>query len=270
MGRFQNLLVTPHHAYAGAAPHELEFAGLVLAPDLAYPSGPIESIAPEQWSDTLNAKVLTTVTVTQAFLPSICEFKARIIVLTPNVVASLQPAFHGMESTVIGALEGFTTTLGRELSTLGINVCHLKLGNFDYGGLGTRNHLQPISASKTNTWLPSVRLLYSQNYVNQSRIAEGQGLFGETGSHSRASSPRELHNAVFDSLVERRPRSVRRVGRGSLAYDIVGNWVPAGVVGWVLGLRRVPLEDFSRLQLLEESTAQSWEKVERTSSPGGV
>jgi hypothetical protein len=223
--------------------------------------------------------VLNTISTAQAFLPIICEFKARILVLTPNVVASLKPAFHGMESAVVGALEGFTTTLRRELRTLGIYVCQIKLGNFDFSSLGARTHMQPLSASRTFTWAPSARMLYAQNFINQGRIAEGKGLFGETGSIAKTSSPRELHYAIFDALTQNRPSSVWRVGRGSLAYDIVGKWVPGGLVGWVLGLRRVSLEEFggppaalqpqSGIPNMEDSiTVQSWEKIEREASPG--
>jgi len=288
MQKFQNLLLRPHPAFAGASPHDLTFAGLILAPDLVYPSGPIETIAPEIWSDAFHTKVVSTIATAQAFLPSICEFKSRILVLTPNVVASLKPAFHGMESAIVGTLEGFTTTLRRELSTLGIPVCQIKLGAFDFShSAGARNHLQPISTSRTFTWPPSARLLYAQNFINQGRIAEGKGLFGDTGSMPKGTSPRELHYAVFDALTQRRPRDVWRVGRGSLAYDIVGSWIPGGVVGWVLGLRRVSLGELNgpsplhvpmqeqqessspRQHMMDDSiTVQSWEKVERTSSPG--
>jgi NAD(P)-dependent dehydrogenase (short-subunit alcohol dehydrogenase family) len=243
-----------------------------LAPDLIYPSGPIETLAPEIWSEELNTKVIATIATARAFLPSVCEFQARVLILTPNVVSSLQPAFHSLESTIIGALYSFTTTLQRELNTLGIKVCQLRLGNFDFsGGHGARHHLQPISESRTITWPPSARLLYAQNFINQGRIAAGRGLFGESGSVARGSSPRELHNAVFDALSERHPRKVWRVGRGSVAYDIVGNWVPSGLVGWVLGLRRVSLEEMAgpgpQIKM-EDSTVHSWEKIDRTPSPG--
>jgi NAD(P)-dependent dehydrogenase (short-subunit alcohol dehydrogenase family) len=280
LSRFQNLLTSPHHAFPGAKPHELSFAGLILAPDLIYPSGPIETLSPELWHDSLNSKVVSTISTAQVFLPVICEFKARVLVLTPNVVASLKPAFHGMESAVVGALDGFTTTLRRELKTLGIYVCQIKLGNFDFSHLGGRTHMQPMSVSRTFTWAPSARMLYAQNFINQGRIAEGKGLFGDTGSIAKASSPRELHYAVFDALTQNRPSSVWRVGRGSLAYDIVGNWVPGGLVGWVLGLRTISLEESGGPPAavekpsvvppsMEESmTAQSWEKIERGGSPG--
>ncbi|KIW04068.1 uncharacterized protein PV09_04886 [Verruconis gallopava] len=271
MQRFKNLLLSRHHAFPGASPHQLSFAGLIVAPDLNYQSGPVETIAPQLWSDALNTKVVATITIAQAFLPSICEFKARLLVLTPNVVASLKPAFHGMESTIVNALDGFTTTMRRELSTLGISVSQIRLGNFDFSRDGARNHLQTISSSRTLAWPLNARRLYAQNYINQSRIAEGQGLFsgGENGSIAKATSPRELHHTVFDALTQSRPKKVYRVGRGSLAYDIVGHWVPGGLVGWVLGLRKVSLEEINGPAAgsgIEDSfhlTAHSWEKIER-------
>ena len=62
---------------------------------------------------------------------------------------------------------------------------------------------------------------------------------------------RELHNAVFDALTESRPRRTWRVGSGSLAYGLIGKLVPAGAVGWMLGIRRVqPQEDGEGLEMI--------------------
>jgi NAD(P)-dependent dehydrogenase (short-subunit alcohol dehydrogenase family) len=267
IGRFNDLLLSQHHAFAGATPHELSFTGLVVVPDLQYSSGPIETLSPEIWSDTFNTKVISTIATTQAFLPSICEFKSRVLVLTPTIVSSLKPPFHGIENTVVGALENFTTTLRRELSTLGINVCLLKLGSFDFSSVGARNHIQPISAARTYAWPASARTLYAQNFINQGRIAESRGLFGETGSMAKGSSLRQLHHAVFDALTQKHPRNTWRVGRGSVAYDILGTWVPSGIVGWMLGIRRVSLEEIAGPQLEDTAVQQSssWETVERNS-----
>jgi len=93
--RFNDVLLKPHVAFSGAAPHKLNFRGILLVPDLVYPSGPVETVSPELWSDALNAKVLNTILITQAFLPTVCEFKARVLVLTPSITASLRPPFHG-------------------------------------------------------------------------------------------------------------------------------------------------------------------------------
>ena len=57
-------------------------------------------------------------------------------------------------------------------------------------------------------------------------------------------------------------RKIWRVGRGSVAYDIVGNWAPTGLVGWILGIRQVSLDEVAEPKL--EDSVQSWEKVEST------
>lgn len=265
MERFNNLLSTKHHAFNGASAHDLTFAGLVIVPDLQYPSGPIETLSAEIWSDTIDSKVLKTIATVQAFLPTVCEFKSRILVLTPSIVASLRPPFHAIENTVVSALDGFTTTLRRELSTLGIPVVSIKLGTFDWSTHRPKNGLQAITASRTYAWPMSTRNLYAQNFITHSRLAESKGLFGETGSTGKGSSPRELHHTLFDALTSTHPWAVYRVGRGSVQYDIIGRFVPASVVGWMLGLRRVSLSEIATPQPVEEAS-QTWETVERSMS----
>ena len=46
---------------------------------------------------------------------------------------------------------------------------------------------------------------------------------------------RELHNAVFDAIVrEKSKSSTAFIGQGSRLYDLVGKFVPNGVVGWMM------------------------------------
>ncbi|KAF2013185.1 DUF1776-domain-containing protein [Aaosphaeria arxii CBS 175.79] len=257
MDRFNDLLLRPHVAFSGASPHNLHFRGLILVPDLIYPSGPVETVSPELWSDALNAKVLHTVAIAQAFLPTICSFKARVLMLTPSIVSALRPPFHSVETAVVSALEGFTASLGSELGTLGIDVCQFKLGTFDCSNVGAKQQLQPRGSPNIYAWPSAARQSYASNYVNQSRVAQSRGLFGQSGS--TGSSLRELNNAVFDALTQKKPRRTWRVGRGSVAYDMVGKWVPSGLVGWMLGVRRVSLEQVSEPKL--EDSVQSWEHV---------
>lgn len=81
----------------------------------------------------------------------------------------------------------------------------------------------------------------------------------EKGEEVRKGSPlRELHNCVFDVVARGRRRGgTVFVGRGSWMYDVVGRWVPAGVVGWMMGLRK------RRGAETNVGTSQEWEKVER-------
>lgn len=255
--RFNNLLTRPHVAFQGASPHNLNLRGVVLVPDLIFPSGPIETIDPELWSDALNAKVLNTIAVTQALLPTICQFKSRVLMLTPSIVASLRPPFHSVETTVVSALEGFLATLRGELGTLGIDTIQFHLGTFDYSNVGPKHLLQAKATPSPLAWPTGTRELFADNFHNHTRIGQRRGLFSQ---NSHGTSLRELHNAVFDAVTQKRPRQVWRVGRGSVAYGLVGDWVPSSIVGYMMGLRRVSL-DTSSMPKLEDSV-QSWERVE--------
>jgi Fungal family of unknown function (DUF1776) len=164
--------------------------------------------------------------------------------LTPAIIPALSPPFHAPESTIVAALTAFTSSLTSELATIGISVVHFKLGAFDYGAAGGR-HLQqsPSSATRADVlaWSAAARAAYARNFVAQAQRA---GIRGYLCSSSSIGGPRgghlrELHNSVFDALTAKKPTRVWRVGSGSLVYDIVGRWVPAGIVGWMLGIRRV-------------------------------
>jgi NAD(P)-dependent dehydrogenase (short-subunit alcohol dehydrogenase family) len=256
MEHFNHMLTTPHVAFSGASPHQLNLRGVVIVPDLIFPTGPIETVSPELWSDALNAKVLNTIAVTQALLPTICEFKSRVLMLTPSIISSLRPPFHSVETTIVSALEGFQASLRAELGTLGIDVIQFHLGTFDYSHVGPKHHLQTRGAGSPHAWPATTRALYARNFESQTHAAHSRG-FLSNGS-SPGSSLRELHNAVFDALMQKRPRAVWRVGRGSVTYDLVGTLFPRGLVGWMLGLRRVSPDQMPKL----EDSVQSWERVE--------
>jgi NAD(P)-dependent dehydrogenase (short-subunit alcohol dehydrogenase family) len=253
MERFHELLVRPHVAFSGASPHNLNLRGVVLVPDLIFPTGPVETIDGELWSDALNAKVLHTIAVTQALLPTISAFKSRVLMLTPSIVASLRPPFHSVETTIVSALEGFLASLRAELGTLGIDVIQFRLGTFDYSNVGPKHHVQTKTDTSPLVWPSTTRTLYASNFANQTRVAQSRGL------HGRGSALRELHNAVFDAMTQRWPRSVWSVGRGSVAYGLVGSWVPASLVGWMMGLRRVSVEGATKPKL--EDRVQSGQEA---------
>ena len=162
-----------------------------------------------------------------------------------------------VETAVVCALDGFTSTLRAELGTLGIDVCQFNLGTFDCTNVGGKQS-QLVAGPVVNTWPATTKELYAANYVSQSRVGNSRGLFNRAGS--TGSSLRELHHAVFDALTGKKPQRIWRVGRGSSTYDFVGNWVPAGLVGWMLGIRRVSLKEMPEPQL--EDSVQSWTKVE--------
>ena len=80
-------------------------------------------------------------------------------------------------------------------------------------------------------WPEGTRQAYGKNYLS---VVER----GPSGAGSKGSPLRELHNAIIDAMAVGRGGTVR-VGMGSVLYDFVGVWVPRGLVGWMMGIRKV-------------------------------
>lgn len=255
---FRRTLESPRQAFPGASPHNLHLAGVIMIPDTSYPSGPVETTMLDAWHDALNVKVLGTIATLQALLPIIGAYKSRILVLTPSIIPSLSPPFHGIESSVIAAIEAFTQSLRGEIGAIGVDVLQLKLGTFDCSAVGGRRQVATLNAPRAEalSWSPVARATYGGNYYASSSVVGMRTGVGALAQRACGSHLRELHVAVFDALTQRRPRRIWRVGQGSVAYDLVGRWMPERVVGWMLGLQRVPREE------LGEGMEVEWERVE--------
>lgn len=247
--RFKAHLQIPHSAFQGARAHHLVFRSLILIPSQTYPSAPISVLAPSIISDLLNTRLLTPILTLQALLPllhslplshphqhnSTALSKPSVLVLTPNIISSLHPAFHLPESSIVSGLIAFANVLSAELSPLGIPVTRLELGTFDISSFSPHNrYAQTLQSQRaeTLTWDDSSRQAYAKNFIATS---SGQGIGSATGG--RGSSLRELNNAVFDAMI-RGKGGVLRVGAGSNIYGFIGRWMPRGLVFWMMGLRK--------------------------------
>ena len=246
---------------------------MILVPDTTYPSGPIETLSPALWSDTLNTRILATTTTTQSFLRPILAFHSRLLLLTPSIIPSISPPFHAIQTATVAALTAYATTLAAELAPAKIPIINFRLGTFDCGAVGGRTQLQASPEHTTRadvlSWPSAVRATYAKNFVAQSTntlTTRGCINAGNGGRAVKGSPLRELHKAVFDALTASKPAKVWHVGSGSLLYDVVGTWVPPGVVGWMIGLRNssVVREEIGRDELAVTDGSVDWEKVERT------
>ncbi|KAG9993886.1 DUF1776-domain-containing protein, partial [Aureobasidium melanogenum] len=229
MQRFHHFLSRHHHAFDGASAHRLTLAGVILVPDISSVTvGSIAQLSPEAWSTALNAKVLHTITVARYMLPLVTEFKSKILLLTPNVISSLRPPYRAIESTVSSALGAFAASLSSELSLQGLHACHFKLGNIEIAG-------------------------------SKQKRDENRRVRGALGTPIR-----KLHEAMFDALHSSNPSRTWHVGRGSLIYDLIGSWIPSGVVGWMMGLRHAPGNEDQQTPESEDSSSDrsiTWEKI---------
>src|SRR6266516_6907010 len=93
------------------------------------------------WADAIHTKVLRTIATIQIMIHTLCEFRARLLILTSTIIPSLNLPLNGLESSVVAALNAFTVSLRGELGIMGVDVCKLKLGYFDCSGVVGRHHL---------------------------------------------------------------------------------------------------------------------------------
>ena len=225
--QFGRALQTPIQSSPMSSRHHLEFTGLVIAPDLVYPSGSALDLEPSIWQESFNVKVLSNISATRAFLPLIIQHHSRVLFITPNIIQSLKPAFNAVESSLGCALEAYITSLQREMTDYDVHVSHIKLGAVDFTSL-------PSSGTSSPT----------------------RGL---TRVHmAKASSAKELHYSVFDALTMAKPFRIQRVGRGSMTYDMIGSFMPGSLVQWMLrGLRAKSVE--------KTIPADEWQDVDKSS-----
>ncbi|KAK9453349.1 hypothetical protein V1511DRAFT_505451 [Dipodascopsis uninucleata] len=118
--------------FADLVDRQQHLAGVIILPDLYYPTGPVESLSAYDWSDILYSKVVGSVALlSQGFIPLVRRHNARFLLITPSILPSLCPPFHAPECVISSALSAFALCMHRELKPQGIPFIHLRLGSFD-------------------------------------------------------------------------------------------------------------------------------------------
>ncbi|THC91050.1 hypothetical protein EYZ11_009490 [Aspergillus tanneri] len=247
LNEIHSLITQPQWPVPGVPPHTCQLSGLVLVPSPNYVSGPVATIPPSAWADSINTRLLSPILTTQLLLPllTLRNTNSTIVFIYPSISSSLSSPFTGPEVTVTRAMSGFATSLRRELCFLrynNIDVVELKLGNVDLG-LQYRSPQGHITGTEVLSWSAQQRSLYGSQYLSS---IEQRPVASAGPSKIRGSPARTLHYAVLDALeppskdfLGRRTAKtpVLYVGRGARTYNIIGEWVPASLVGWMLGLR---------------------------------
>ncbi|RKF64741.1 putative duf1776-domain-containing protein [Erysiphe neolycopersici] len=242
--RFTAYLQSPHAAFPGAKFHCYTMRSLIVIPTTQFPTMPIAKLDLSTLSDLLNTRLLQPIIMIQNFLPlfqnlpfnhahinadSSSDAKPSILILTPSIISSINPAFHLPEASITSALSSFTSVLEQEVAPLSISVTHLQLGNFDLSGFSPHNRKLTIQSQRAETlrWDEKTRENYGRNYT-----------VSTTSSWGNQSNLRVLNKAVLDAMYNRKS-GVIRVGSGSVIYGFIGKWVPRSLISWMMGLRKV-------------------------------
>ncbi|KAL4763550.1 DUF1776 domain-containing protein [Aspergillus foveolatus] len=271
LNEIHSLITQPHAPMAGVPPHVCQLSGLILVPSPKFVAGPVATIPPSSWVDTINTRLLSPILTTQLFLPllTLRNTNSTIILVYPSISSSLSAPFAGPEVATVRALSGFATSLRRELSLLqhhNVDLVELKLGNIDLGPQ-YRAPNSHIAGTEVLTWSVQQRALYGPQYLNS---IEQKPVASAGPGYIRGSPARALHNALLDALEptsknifgqRTAKKPVRYAGRGARTYHWIGQWTPPGLVGWMLGLRKghaSPVESASG-----SGSETGWEKVDQ-------
>ncbi|KAG8526965.1 uncharacterized protein KY384_008394 [Bacidia gigantensis] len=213
VSKFEYFLDSPLRTRTASTASKPHLAACLLLPPPVYPVRGIASLEIHDWSHTLNLHILAPFGLVHAFLPLLINQNSNLSFLTSSINSSLRTPSHAPEGVVVGGIEQYIASLRREMPS--INVVQMKLGHFD---------LSQFSPENKQLVIP-----HELSRVNATKARLGVKPYG-------GSALRELHNNVFDVIVRSKGRnSTVFVGRGSRVYDIVGKWVPSGLVGWILG-----------------------------------
>ena len=160
---------------------------------------------------------------------------------------------------MIGALEGFLSSLRGELATVGVKVCQLRLGNFDCSSIASPGALAHDPGREILLWRGAARAMYARNYLAAKEAFYGNELFeSNRGRRVRGTPLRYLNNAVFDTLSRSRPWNVQRVGQGSSMYAVVGALTPDVLIRRMMGITSIN----PGIRDQGSSDSHQWERVE--------
>lgn len=257
-------LNVPVAAFPGAAPHLLSLAGIIVLPDLYYPPGPAECVSLAQWHDLLTSKLLGPIyllthrggllDLARSHAP-----RARVVLVAPTGLGSLNPGYNGGEAVACSGLAALAATLHHELGPQGVAFVHLRLGSFA-GGLGGTSVSDAAAEKQVQAgvreailgWPENLRGLYARPFQAMSALVLRvrfppshpyqsswlggllSPLFGLVGLGGAAPPLRVLHYTLFDALTDRHPRRVYYAGKNAVLYGLLPKYLPEWVVAWWL------------------------------------
>ena len=209
----------------------LHLVALLLLPPLESSPAAIQSLTPSDWSDTLNVKLIAPFATVQSFLPLLRLQSSTVVFLSPSILSSLAPAGHAMDSVVMGGMQRFIESLRRETLTSKLNIVQIQMGAFDYGA-------DAVAAAEERSPSPSQQVVRRSEIMSWDPLRRARYVREQMGlrpKESKGTSLRQLHHHVFDVIVRGKGRGgTIYVGRGSRTYDLVGQWAPRGLIGWML------------------------------------
>ncbi|KAG7660379.1 uncharacterized protein J8A68_006113 [[Candida] subhashii] len=223
ISKFNQLLKLPVVPFPGAKAHNLRLVGVLFAPSLYFPIGPIENIAISTWTK-LNDRSLTYLKLlSSGLIQLIRKQNSKLILINPNILSTLNMPYHAPETIFQNQLKNLFTTLTRELACHGISVTQIRLGNLHISNqrLNSPPRIETLVNTEVRSWTSEMKELYSDDF------AKSQYKANPIKSTGRGTSLRQLHYLLFDLIYnEKRNPPVVYCGTGARGYDLIARIFP--------------------------------------------
>lgn len=232
LAKFQNLLEVPVVPFPGAEPHRLSLKGVIFAPSLYFPVGPIENISIASWTKITDRFMVYPKLFSSGLMTVVRQnSNCRIILVTTSIISSLNMPYHAPENFFQNSLRHLFTSLTREIKHQGIQATQVKLGNLNVtnnSGASTAN-VNNIVNSEIRSWNDDTRVLYGDRFART--LARANPLHA-TGLGTPL---RELYHLLFDLVYNTGSNpSVVYCGAGARSYDKASKIIPESVLEFFL------------------------------------
>ncbi|CAH6721834.1 hypothetical protein CLIB1444_07S03466 [[Candida] jaroonii] len=230
LSKFHNLLEIPVVPFPGAQAHNLKLVGVVFAPSLYFPIGPIENISIASWNKLMEKLSTYFKLVSSGLINLLRSQKAKTIVITPTITSSLNLPFHGPEAIFQNTLQSLFTTLTREVTSHGLSITQIKLGNISVSSSNSTLKTSSIINSEVQSWSEDIKSLYKMNFT------KSQFRINPIKSTGRGANLRDLYHVIFDLVYSKRSINPPIVycGTGARAYDWLASILPSSFISWIL------------------------------------
>lgn len=232
LSKFQQLLELPVIPFPGAEPHNLRLVGVVFAPSLFFPIGPIENITVATWTKFTDRELLYLKLFSSGLISLIRNQQSKTILISTNIVSSLEIPYHAPETLFQNHLKHLFTTLTREVRQHGLSVTQVRLGNLHLSNQRSNSgsRIANLVNSEIRSWDEDMRSLYADSF---SKAQYKANPIKSTGG--RGTSLRELYHILFDLLYSKgRSPGIVYCGTGARAYAIISKLLPESWLEWIL------------------------------------
>jgi hypothetical protein len=244
--KFSKLLEAPVVPFQGAHPHHLRLLGCIFTPSLYFPIGPVEHITIASWTKVTERFHVILKLLSSGLIALIRKQQphCKILVMTSNVLSSLNLPYHAPETYYQKSVQNLFTSLTREVKQHRISVTQIKLGNLQISsaptktGVNASSSVSNLISSEIRSWNTDMQNLYGEKFAKTNPTKSYGGRSRFLGLRSGSDSLRDLYYQTFDllcpSIVAKMNPAVVYCGSGARIYDWIASVLPVNFVSWLL------------------------------------